>query len=100
MFFKLNNNHKKSKTMDRNTVVKILKKESITLEELNAFIIDYVKHTLDKNISQIELSAITELVQSGIFSLSFAAEKVANVLGISITRIFNKNGDLLRTDII
>ena len=86
--------------MDRNTVVKILKKESITLQELNAFIIDYTKHTLDKDISQVELSAIAELVQSGIFNLGFAAEKVANVLGISITRVFNKNGDLLRTDII
>jgi len=86
--------------MDRNTVVKILKNESITLQELNNFIISYTKHTLDKDISQVELAAIAELIQSGIFNIGFAAEKAAKVLDISITRVFSKDGNLLKTNIV
>ena len=86
--------------MDTTVIKKLLKNEMINEVEFNTFIVDYVKATLNKEISQEELYGITALVQNGIFNLKYAVESAARILNISVTRVLDKDGKLLRVDIV
>lgn len=64
-----------------NVIKKILRRENLTMEELNLFVTSYVEKKQNKIISADELSSITELIKNGVFNIIYAAKEYAKILG-------------------
>lgn len=81
--------------MNKETILKILRNERITMNDLNSFITDYVKLMQNKDITLEQLQGITHLVQSGIFNIRYAAKIAGIKSGLNITELLSKEGVLL-----
>ena len=82
--------------MNTQTIKKILQNQSINVNELNEFIIDYVKLTKNKEITSDELKGIFQLIQLGHFNLTYAAKIAGIKLNLNIRELYDKNGYLLK----
>jgi hypothetical protein len=82
--------------MSTDTVKKILKMERISINELNEFVVQYVKHFKNIDISHEYLYGIVHLIQSGVFDLNYAAEQAARALGINLARVLNSNNQVIK----
>lgn len=80
----------------KNFINKIINNQSINLEELNTFVVDYCKLMDKKTPTQEELSGIVQLIQMKIFDLIYCVKQAAHKLNIQITSIYDKHGNLIR----
>lgn len=85
--------------MDKDLVIQILEGKSITSDQLNNFIVDYVKEELSREPTGEELNGIRQALQMGIFNLRFAASNMALKLNLRVMNVFDKNGTLIKTDV-
>lgn len=77
----------------------ILEGKPITEVQLNDFITEYTKIFSDKDITGPQLIGINNAIKMGIFNLYYAAENAANKLNLSVIKIFNNQGQLIKTTV-
>lgn len=85
--------------MDKQVVIKILERKQISQEELFIFITDYIKSEKGKDITGQELQMIFQAIQMKVFNLYYAAEQAAIKLNLQVTSLYNKVGQIIRTDV-
>jgi predicted transcriptional regulator YheO len=85
--------------MNKDVVTKLVKSQMITLIELNDFIVDYVKATKNVELSAIELNSIAQLIQNGLFDIKYAAKRAAEILGMTVLTILDKNGNTIKVNV-
>jgi len=87
--------------MNIEIVKKIVSLKNITIQELNEFVVDYIKEEKGSEPTSEQLLKIIELIKSGIFDVRYAANKMAQKLNLQITTISNtQTGQVLRIDVI
>lgn len=83
--------------MNKDVVIKILKRKSITQKELNNFLSEYIYKEKNSYPSAEQLKNIVQLIYHGFFNINFAALRAAEHLGILVTTLFNKNNEYIKT---
>ncbi len=83
--------------MNKNIVTKILQGQPINLEELNSFIVDYVKMMKNEEINSQQLEMIRELIKTHIFNLNYAAKVASIKLGMNVVNVHDRNGQIIST---
>lgn len=78
-------------------IKKIINNEQIQIEELNKFIVDYLK-LMDKREPTVqEISQITQMIQMGMMDLRFAVMSAAKKLGMQIdTLSYVSTGQIIK----
>ena len=80
----------------KNFITKIANNQSVSLEELNVFVVDYCK-LMDKKIpTQEELSMIVQAIQMRIYDLIYMVKNAAIKLNIQLNLLYDKHGQLIR----
>ena len=82
--------------MDKELVKKLLYSNSINIEDLNTFIVDYIKEEKGEDVTLEELKGIIKLIQINMFNLEYALVRSASKLNLSLLKIHDKNGQLIR----
>ena len=82
--------------MDKELVKKLLYSNSINIEDLNTFIVDYIKEEKGEDVTLEELKGIIKLIQMNMFNLEYALVRSASKLNLSLLKIHDKNGQLIR----
>ncbi len=82
--------------MDKELVKKLLYSNSINIEDLNTFIVDYIKEEKGEDVTLEELKGIVKLIQMNMFNLEYALVRSASKLNLSLLKIHDKNGQLIR----
>ena len=82
--------------MDKELVKKLLYSNSINIEDLNTFIVDYIKEEKGEDVTLEELKGIVKLIQINMFNLEYALVRSASKLNLSLLKIHDKNGQLIR----
>lgn len=85
--------------MNKELIKKLLGKNEIELSDLNTFVTEYVKETMNYDITVEELTGIVKLIQMQVFNLRFALVRSAIHLGLNVMSIFNSKNELIRTDV-
>lgn len=80
----------------RDTIIKILREGKISDVEAVLFIKSYIAAN-DQALTEEEFKIIYALCMQGRFSLQFAAEKAAELEGIQIHRMLDKNNYVVST---
>lgn len=80
----------------KNFITKIANNQSVSLEELNVFVVDYCK-LMDKKIpTQEELSTIVQAIQMRIYDLIYMVKNAAIKSNIQLNLLYDKHGQLIR----
>ena len=82
--------------MDKKLIKKLLYSNSINIEDLNTFIVDYKKKEKGEDVTLEELKGIIKLIQMNMFNLEYALVRSASKLNLSLLKIHDKNGQLIR----
>ena len=82
--------------MDKELVKKLLYSNSINIEDLNTFIVDYITEEKGEDVTLEELKGIVKLIQMNMFNLEYALVRSASKLNLSLLKIHDKNGQLIR----
>ena len=85
--------------MNKNIVTKILQNQAINLEEINSFIVDYVKMMKNEEINSQQLEMIRELIKMHTFNLGYAAKVASIKLGMNVVSLYNRNGQIISTKV-
>lgn len=85
--------------MNKELIKRLLENSSIQMEDLTKFITEYTEFKLKRIISSTELQGIIQLIQMNIFNLRYAVIEAAKILGLNVLSTYDKNGNLLRTDV-
>ena len=85
--------------MNKNIVTKILQNQAINLEEINSFIVDYVKMMKNEEINSQQLEIIRELIKTHTFDLGYAAKVASIKLGMNVVSLYNRNGQIISTTV-
>lgn len=85
--------------MNKEIVKRILTNNTINISDLNTFITEYVYEKLNRDITAEELKGIVQMIQAKIFNLRFAVLEAAKMLNLDVFSVFDKNGNLIRTDV-
>jgi len=85
--------------MNKELITRLLSNSPIQLEDLTKFITEYTEFKLKRIISSEELQSIIQLIQMNIFNLRYAVIEAAKCLKLNILSTYDKNGNLLRTDV-
>lgn len=83
--------------MEKEIVIKILKQQQITLEELNKFIVDYIQLKQAKAITPEQIKGIIQFISMGLFDLRFAALQAAESLKINVSTLLDINNNIIQT---
>ena len=75
--------------MNKEVVRKAILGQNISEREYNEFLVDYVKETINKDLSLEDMNIIKTLISQGVFNISFALEKAAFILKLQITRLID-----------
>lgn len=79
---------------------RIIKRQPITLEELNSFVTSYVEKKLNKVLTAEELAGIINLIQNGFFDVIFAAKQYALMLNYQPIDVVDlKTNTIIKSDI-
>jgi len=81
------------------TIKKILTNQPVTLEELNAFLDEYITNQLKRPINAQQLAAIVQLIQMGQLDLRFAATQAAILANLNVLNIHDENNNIISTHI-
>ena len=82
--------------MDKDLIKRLLLSNQINIKDLNEFIIAYVKEEKEKDVILDELNGIVKLIQMNMFNLEYALVRSASKLNLSLLKIHDKNGQLIR----
>lgn len=85
--------------MDKNLIIKLLTNSSIKNEDLISFISEYVLETKGKNISIKEISGIIQMIKLGYFDLNYALTQSALKENLTVLNVYNKNNQIIKTDV-
>ena len=75
---------------------KIVNNQQVNINELNTFIVDYIKEEKGEDVTLEELKGIVKLIQMNMFNLEYALVRSASKLNLSLLKIHDKNGQLIR----
>lgn len=82
----------------KEVVKKILSGKQPTLAEVNKFIVGYVESERGKVPTAEQMEGILNMLQNGLFNLSFAAKKYALTLGLNVVSLQDiATGRLIKT---
>lgn len=82
--------------MSKETTIKLLRSESININELTSYITDYLT-SLNKEFNAKQLNAILQLIQTGYFKLDDSINYFIDKYNLNVMRIYDKQGQLLKT---
>lgn len=82
--------------MSKEITLKLLRSESININELTSYITDYLT-SLNKEFNSKQLNAILQLVQTGYFKLDDSINYFIDKYNLNVMRIYGKQGQLLKT---
>lgn len=82
--------------MSKETTLKLLRSESININELTSYITDYLT-SLNKEFNAKQLNAILQLIQTGYFKLDDSINYFIDKYNLNVMRIYDKQGQLLKT---
>lgn len=82
--------------MSKETTLKLLRSESININELTSYITDYLT-SLNKEFNVKQLNAILQLIQTGYFKLDDSINYFIDKYNLNVMRIYDKQGQLLKT---
>lgn len=85
--------------MNKNIVTKLLQGQSVNLEEINSFIVDYVKMMKNEEINSQQLEIIRELIKRHTFDLGYAAKLASIKLGMNVVNLYDRNGQIISTTV-
>lgn len=85
--------------MKKKTVIKLLKEEKVTQQEITEFIFDYIKEEKNIEPTSQQLTGIINALNMGIFNLSDAIKKSADKLGLQVNRITDAKNNKIRIDV-
>lgn len=85
--------------MNKNIVSKLLQRQSVNLEEINSFIVDYVKMMKNEEINSKQLEVIREFIKSHTFDLGYAAKMASIKLGMNVVNLYDRNGQIISTTV-
>ena len=75
---------------------KIINNQQVNINELNTFIVDYCKLMENKIPDAVELVAIAQMIQTGMFNLMYAVKLAAIKLNIPLTILYDKHGQQIK----
>jgi len=76
------------------------KGENVTTEEVFKFISSYCElFTGQKLPDAHELQIITTLIQHGVFSLEYAVDIASKKIGMNVTKLYDKVGNVIKVEI-
>ena len=82
-------------------IKKYYNKQQITQEELFTFIVEYCKLFPDvKEPNTEELQLMLMLIQQGAFNLQYAVEVASKKIGMNITIVYDKSGQVVKVTIL
>ena len=82
--------------MSKETTLKLLRSESININELTSYITGYLTD-LNKEFTVKQLNAIIQLIQVGHFTLDDSINYFIDKYNLNVMRIYGKQGQLLKT---
>lgn len=82
--------------MSKEITLKLLRSESININELTSYIIDYLT-SLNKEFNAKQLNTILQLIQTGYFKLDDSINYFMDKYNLNMVRIYGKQGQLLKT---
>lgn len=82
--------------MSKEITLKLLRSESININELTSYITDYLT-SLNKEFNAKQLNAILQLIQTGYFKLDDSINYFIDKYNLNVMRIYDKQGQLLKT---
>lgn len=82
--------------MSKETTIKLLRSESININELTSYITDYLTN-LNRGFNAKQLNAIIQLIQIGHLTLDDSINYFINKYNLNVVRIYGKQGQLLKT---
>ena len=82
--------------MDKGVIIKLVKKEQITQQELFQFIVDYIEFKKGPTPTPEQLNKIYQLIQLGIFNLNEAIYNSAKELNLETNYLTDLNGNLIK----
>lgn len=86
--------------MYRDIVKKILKTGQINDNELNEFLIGYIKDTKNKDLTAEQLTEIKKLISMGVFDINYAIKQASNNLKLQLVSVIDLNTkQVLRMDV-
>lgn len=85
--------------MYKDIVIQLIKNKSVSENDINEFITEYVKIKKKKDITGEQLTGIKELIKLGFFNLGYAAREAARDLKLNITTVHDVQGNMLRVDV-
>lgn len=83
--------------MNKEIVIKLVKQEQITQQELFQFISDYIEFKKKPILTSEQLKGIYQAIQFGIFNLNDAIKEAAKELNLEINYLTDLNGNLIKT---
>ena len=78
---------------------KIFSNQSVTIEELSNFIVEYSELCGIKDTTPQHIQFAIQLIQNGMFDLMYACKNCAGKLGLQVIEMKDKNGVVLYTKI-
>jgi len=84
-------------TVNKDLIIRILTSNTVNINDLSEFIVQYTHSCLNKDITPVEINGIIQAIQMGIFDLRFAVLQAAQKINLYIMTITDKNGVLLKT---
>lgn len=82
--------------MSKETTIKLLRSESININELTSYITNYLTD-LNREFNVKQLNAIIQLIQVGHLTLDDSINYFINKYNLNVLRIYGKQGQLLKT---
>ena len=82
--------------MSKETTIKLLRSESININELTSYITNYLTD-LNREFNVKQLNAIIQLIQVGHLTLDDSINYFINKYNLNVVRIYDKQGQLLKT---
>lgn len=85
--------------MNKETIIRLIKNQPIKQEELNEFILDYIKFKGKPEPTSEQLVKILHLLNVGVFTLNEAIQEGIKMHNLQIQTI-TKDNNVLRIDVI
>jgi len=85
--------------MNKETIKNILQNKPINQNDFISFITDYIEDN-GKKVTPEQLQGVIAAIQHNLFNLHYAAEQTALKLGMKITKVFDKNNNIIKVIIV
>lgn len=75
---------------------KIVNNQQVNINELSTFIVDYCTLMENKIPNAAEISAIIQMIQTGMFNIIYAVKLAAIKLNIPLNILYDKHGQMIK----